>query len=129
MLEAPLKDIGQAYLTMADGVWAVCEALGGIVKGLIDSAIIAGIAAAGGTLTAATGVGALVGYGLAAVEVANIIRLWSDATKLYQSASAAVLTFRSILDSHLSDLDAVTLPALPGGAGYDHPLVSAVRHR
>lgn len=124
-LESPLKEMGQAYRVVADAVWSSCEALGGVIKALLDAAIIAGIAAAGGTLTAATGVGAVVGYGVAAVEVANMLRLWGQATKLYQNASAAVLAFRSVLGHNLDNLGAVRLPALPGGAGYDHPLVGA----
>jgi hypothetical protein len=121
--EAPLQEIGRAYRVMADAVWSICEALGGVVKALIDAAIIAGIAAAGGTLASFTGVGAIVGYGVAAVEVANILRLWGEATRLYQSASSAVLAFRAVLGHNLSNLEAVTLPTMPGGAGYDHPLV------
>jgi uncharacterized protein YukE len=124
-LEVPISEIGKAYLDMADAVWAVGEAMGGVIKGMTDAAIIAGIAAAAGTATAASGVGAIVGYGVAGLEVVNILRLWAEATKLYQHAGAVVLTFRSILNKNLSDLDAVRLPALPDGGGYDHPLVQA----
>ncbi|KKK03060.1 WXG100 family type VII secretion target [Micromonospora sp. HK10] len=124
-LGGPLNDIGNEYKTMADSVWSIGESIGGIIKGLIDAAIIAGISAAAGTVTAATGVGAIVGYGVAAVEVANMLRLWGQATQLYQHASAAVLAFRSALTHRLSDLESVKLPALPGSNGYDHPLVGA----
>lgn len=123
-LGAPIIDIGGAYLVMADAVWAAGEAIGGVLKGMIDSAIIAGVAAAAGTVTAETGVGALVGYGVAAGEAVNILRLWGEATKLYQNATAAVLLFRTVLARTLSDLDQVGLPVVPGGAGYDHPLVT-----
>jgi uncharacterized protein YukE len=123
-LRAPLDEIGTAYQQMADAVWAAGESIGGVLKAMIDAAIIAGIAAAAGTATAATGAGAVVGYGVAAAEAVNILRLWGDATKLYQNATAAVLAFRSVLGRNLSDLDQVTLPALPGGIGYDHPLVA-----
>lgn len=128
-LEAPLREIGHAYKVMADAVWAAGEALGGIIKGLLDAAIIAGISAAAGTATSWTGVGAAAGYGIAAVEVANMLRLWGDATKLYQHAGAAVLTFRSALNNNLSDLNAVTLPTLSGGAGYDHPTAQPAQVR
>lgn len=121
-LEAPLKEMGREYRVMADAVWSANEALGGIIKSLIDAAIIAGVSAAAGTATAATGAGAVIGYGVAAFEVANMLRLWGEATRLYQAASAAVLAFRSALDRNLSDLATIVLPALPGGTGYDHPL-------
>ncbi len=123
-LETPIEEIGDAYKVMADAVWSAGQALDGIVKGILDAAIIAGIAAAAGTVTASTGVGAIVGYGVAAVEIANILRLWGQATKVYQHASAAVLAFRSALSRKCSDLESVTLPQLPG-TGYDHPLVGA----
>ena len=110
---------------MADSVWSISEAIGGIIKGLIDAAIIAGIAAAAGTVTSATGVGAIVGYGVAAVEVAYMLKLWGQATQLYQHASAAVLAFRSALTHRLADLESVKLPTLPGGSGYDHPVALA----
>lgn len=121
-LEQPIRNIGHEYRVMADAVWSIGEALGGVLKGLADAAIIAGIAAAAGTATSASGIGAVVGYGVAAVEVANMLRLWGDATKLYQSASAAILAFRSAIGHNLGELDAVTLPALPGGTAYDHPV-------
>jgi uncharacterized protein YukE len=127
-LEHPIRNIGHEYRVMADAVWSIGEALGGVLKGLADAAIIAGVAAVAGTATAASGVGAVVGYGVAAVEVANMLRLWGEATKLYQSASAAVLAFRAAIGRSLGDLDAVTLPALPGGTGYDHPVAQAGGH-
>ena len=122
-LQEPLDAIGHAYGGMADAVWAIGEALGGTIKALLDTAIVAGIAIAAGTATASTGVGAVVGYGVAAVEIANMLRLWANATNLYQKLSAAVNVFRAGLGRHLSRLEVVALPALPGGSGYDHPLV------
>jgi hypothetical protein len=124
-LRQPLGDISHAYQDMTDAVWAIGEALGGVVKALLDSAIIAGIAAAAGTVTAETGVGAAVGYGVAAAEVANMLRLWGDATALYQNLSAAVNTFRALLNRQLSGLATTALPALPDGGRYDHPLAGA----
>ncbi len=125
-LRDPLQQMADEYHAMADAVWSAGEAIGGLIKGMIDAAIIAGIAAAAGTATSWTGVGAVAGYGVAAVEVANILRMWGQATQLYQFASAAVLGFRSKLGSALSELDSIKLPALPGGAGYQHPLAQVV---
>ncbi|MCY1144038.1 hypothetical protein OWR29_39095 [Actinoplanes sp. Pm04-4] len=127
-LRPSLKEIADGYKIMADAVWAAGDALGGVIKAICDSAIIAGIAAAGGTATAATGVGAVVGYGVAAVEVANMLRLWGEATKLLQNINAAVLAFRALLNRSLSDLNSVKLPTIGGGAGYDHPLTGAGAH-
>ncbi|WFF02531.1 hypothetical protein [Micromonospora sp. WMMD964] len=122
-LRGPLDAIGNGYTEMADAVWATGEALGGTVKALLDAAIIAGISIAAGTATSYTGAGALAGYGLAALEVANMLRLWGTATNLCQNLSAVVNTFRAMLVRELSNLDSVALPSLPNGRRYDHPLV------
>ncbi|CCH19244.1 hypothetical protein [Micromonospora lupini] len=124
-LHIPLSAISTAYREMADAVWSAGEAIGGVVKSLIDGAVIMGVAAAAGTVTSASGVGAIVGYGVAAAEVANMFRLWGEATKLCQQIAAAVLAFRAILTRELSGLDTVALPALPDGGRYDHPLADA----
>ncbi|MET8263104.1 hypothetical protein ABZU92_03820 [Micromonospora arida] len=124
-LDSPLSAISKAYREMSDAVWSAGEALGGVVKSLIDAAIIIGVSAAAGTVTSASGVGALVGYGVAAMEVGNMFRLWAEATKLCQQIAAAVLAFRAVLSRELSGLDSVALPALPDGGRYDHPLVDA----
>ncbi|MGW1453131.1 WXG100 family type VII secretion target, partial [Micromonospora sp. NPDC002411] len=63
-LHTPLSAISKAYREMADAVWSAGEAIGGVVKSLIDGAIIIGVAAAAGTVTSASGVGAIVGYGV-----------------------------------------------------------------
>ncbi|MEU3454264.1 hypothetical protein ABZ671_11760 [Micromonospora sp. NPDC006766] len=124
-LRGPLGNVSKAYRDMAAAVWSAGTALGGIVQSLIDSAIIAGIEVAAGTITAETGVGAAVGYNLAAAEIANMLRLWGNATKLYQDIATAVLAFRAKLTHELSGLDAVTLPTLPDGGYYRHPLAGA----
>ena len=124
-LTGPMAEIGKAYRDMAEAVWAAGEAVGGVLKGLIDAAVIAGIAGVVGTATIETGVGPVVGYAVAGVEIANMLRLWGEATKFYQNASAAVMLFRGIIESQVADLDQVQLPVIGGGAGYDHPLVTA----
>lgn len=127
-LRAPLIEMGGAYRTMANAVWEAGDAIGGLLKGMCDAALIAGIAAIGGTATAATGVGAAAGYGIAAIEATIILKHWADVTKYLSYANAAVMGFRGVLDRGLSDLDSVTLPVIGGGAGYDHPLTGAGAH-
>lgn len=126
-LEAPLKQMCEAYRIMADAVWAGCEALGELVTGIIDHAIIVGIMAAAGTVTASTGVGALVGYGVAVFEIAKMLRLWDKVTKVYEYLLTIVLAFRADIGSGVSDLGNIRLPQMPS-TGYDHPLVSLDGH-
>lgn len=64
----PLIAVGEAYREMAEAVWAAGEAVGGILKGLVDAAIIAGIADAAGAATIETDVGPIVGYVVAETD-------------------------------------------------------------
>jgi uncharacterized protein YukE len=127
-LSEPLRVMAKEYRTMADAVWEAGDAIGGLLKGMCDAAIIAGIASAAGTATAVTGIGGAVGYGLAAGEAAYILAQWATVTKYLQYANAAVMAFRSTLDSALADLDSVSLPSIGGGPGYDHPLTGTGEH-
>lgn len=121
----PMKEISRQYEIMGHGVASAAEALSGIIKSLLDSAILAGIAAAGGTIASETGVGALIGYGIAAAEVANMLRLWGQATSLMQGIYGAVQAAVGIIEIKAADLGTAALPALDAGGGYDHPLVTA----
>ncbi|MFC7530614.1 WXG100 family type VII secretion target [Actinoplanes sp. GCM10030250] len=127
-LRLPLGEMGAAYRTMADAVWSVGDALGGLLKGMCDAALIAGLAVIGGTATAASGVGLGIGYGIAAIESTIILKHWAEATKLLAYANAAIMGFRAVLNRELSNLDSVKLPVIGGGAGYDHPLAGAGAH-
>ncbi|MEV0898466.1 hypothetical protein [Actinoplanes sp. NPDC049802] len=127
-MRAPLAKMGEEYRIMADAVWEAGDAIGGLIKGICDAALIAGVAAAAGTATAWTGGGAVVGYGVAAAEAAGMLAMWAQVTKYLAYADSAVKGFRALLDSTLSDLDEVGLSALGGGAGYDHPLAGAGAH-
>ncbi|WP_328462531.1 hypothetical protein OHA21_35485 [Actinoplanes sp. NBC_00393] len=120
-----LEEIGRSYRTMSDAVWAAGEAIGGTLKAMIDAAIISAMAFYAGTATAASGVGLGVGYTLAAVQAANVLKLWADTMKFVQNANAAIMAFRAALNQGLSDLESVEMPVLGGGAGYDHPLAGA----
>ena len=126
-LETQLKQMCEAYRMMADAVWAGCEALGGLATGIIDYAIVVGIMAAAGTVTASTGIGALIGYGVAAMQIAKMLKLWESAAWIYEELVAAVLAFRAEIGSGVSDLGNIRLPQLPG-TGYDHPWVSPDGH-
>jgi hypothetical protein len=122
-LADPLRQISEKFAEISHGVWSTTEALNGFIKGLLDAAIIAGIAAAAGTITAASGVGAIVGYGVAAIEVANMLRLWAQATAAISAIYGLVQAAVGVIEGQLSRLDAAALPDLSGAPGYRHPLV------
>ncbi|MEV4536251.1 hypothetical protein AB0J82_20900 [Asanoa sp. NPDC049518] len=120
-LREPLGNLSHAYSVMAGAVWSMGEALSGVIKALLDAAIIAGVAAAAGTVSAYTVVGPVVGYAVAAGEIANMLRLWGKATALYQGMYAAVLAFQGQIVGELTDLDQMKIPEL--GGRYTHPAI------
>ncbi|AGZ43032.1 hypothetical protein [Actinoplanes friuliensis] len=119
----PLREMSRQYSEIARGVWNTSEAVSGFIKGLLDAAIIAGIAAAAGTATAASGVGAVVGYGVAAAEVANMLKLWGQATAAISAIYGAVQMALGVVEGQIAKLDSITLPDNSASSGYRHPLV------
>ncbi|GAA1637440.1 WXG100 family type VII secretion target [Actinoplanes couchii] len=127
-LRSPLASLAEEYRLMAEAVWEAGDAIGGLIKGICDAALIAGLAAAGGTATAMTGAGAAVGWGVAAAEAASMLAMWGTVTKYLAYADSAVKGFRSMVHIALSELESITPPLLGGDAGYDHPLSGVGAH-
>jgi uncharacterized protein YukE len=121
-LVEPLKKISSEFDTIAQGVYNTSEAVTGWVKGMIDAAIIAGIAAAAGTITAETGVGAIVGYGVATLEVAELLDMWAQATAAMNNLYALVQGAIGIIQTQLAFLQHADLPDLAGYGAYQHPV-------
>jgi len=115
-----LDDIRDRYHKAAVGAWQLSNQLGNILQALADKAIIAGIAAAAGTVTAETGVGALLGYGVAALVVVDMLRLINKASTIINAAGTVILgLFGGVMDGAFQggDLAATRLPAV----AYSHP--------
>jgi hypothetical protein len=80
------------------------------VQAIVDDLIIAAIAGAAGTVTAESGVGAVVGYGIAAIQVAEALKLVNKASQIINTAGTVVLGgFAGVLEAgaqanHLSDV-------------------------
>ncbi|MGA5304603.1 hypothetical protein ACPCHT_32160 [Nucisporomicrobium flavum] len=120
----PMRQIAKQFETISHGVWSSCEAATGFVKGMLDAAIIAGISAAAGTITAETGVGAVVGYGVAAIEVCRMLDMWAEATKVMTSIYSIVQAGAGLIEAQASRLQGADLPQLSGYGGYQHPLAA-----
>lgn len=110
----------EGYHKAAAGAWQLANQLGNIVQAVLDALIIAAIASAAGTVTAESGIGAVVGYGLAAIQVARALELANRASQIINTAGTVVLGgFGFVMEAaaqsnHLSD---VPLPA----AGFTAP--------
>lgn len=115
-----LYDIRDRYHKAAVGAWQLSNQLGNILQALADKAIIAGVAAAAGTVTAETGVGALVGYGVTALVVVDMLELVNKASTIMNTAGTVILgLFGMAMDGAFQggDLAATPLPAI----AYSHP--------
>jgi hypothetical protein len=95
----PLNDIRDNYHKAAVGAWQLANQLGNILQALADRVILAGIAAAAGTVTAESGVGAVVGYGVSALIVVDMLRLVNNASVIINTAGIAIVgLFGAIMD-------------------------------
>jgi hypothetical protein len=104
----------QGYQKAATGAWELSQQLGNLVQAVVDKAILFGISVAAGTVTAETGVGAVVGYGLAAYQVVEMVKLVNKASTIINTAGTLILSLFGggmILGGESGDLSAVPLPS------------------
>jgi hypothetical protein len=104
----------ESYHRAAQGAWQLSNQLGNIMQALADKAILAGIAAAAGTALIETGIGAVAGYGVAAVIVLDMLTLINDASIIINTAGTVILgLFGTVMDAAYQggDLTSVPLPA------------------
>lgn len=97
--------------------------LGNILQALCDKAILFGISVALGTATAETGVGAVIGYGMAAYQALEILEIANKASIFVNTVGSVILGLFGtgmLLSGQGGDLSAVPLPsngfALPKAA-------------
>ncbi|MEV3861038.1 hypothetical protein AB0J38_42855 [Streptomyces sp. NPDC050095] len=108
------------YENLSHAAYSTAEAISGYLGGIIDGLLITAIEMAAGTALSWTGVGAIVGYGLAGLEIANMLRLWGKATEgignaqgIVNGAVGVVETITATLYGTISDFAKV--------GEYDHP--------
>ncbi|MGA3563359.1 WXG100 family type VII secretion target [Melissospora conviva] len=123
-LREPFKEISDKLAEIAHGVWSACESLNGLVKALLDAAIIAGLAAAAGTATAASGIGAIVGYGVAGLEIKNMLDIWSRITSTISTLYSVVQLALGVIETQIARIDDVAMSRSSGNLAYHHPFVS-----
>lgn len=103
------------YLRLARALWHLMEAMKGLVQALLDRAVRAAIYALAGTLTSQTGVGALVGFGLAAYEIAAILQLTTRITMVVTVAESTIFGFGALMSVMSKELEDIRpLPAIEG---------------
>lgn len=118
-----LAAVQAEYRGLAREMWRGGEAMKDIVEVMLDQALAAAVFAAIGTATAHSGVGAVAGYGLAALEVVKLLESFHRALLIVHAARAtmqACISANEILTAQMTDIRPVPAIAAP----YDHPAVS-----
>ncbi|MEU4427562.1 hypothetical protein AB0F81_43640 [Actinoplanes sp. NPDC024001] len=111
-----LTQIQENYRQAALGAWQLSNQLGNIMQAIADKFLISAISFAAGSATAYTGVGAVAGYGVAALQVAHMLRLFNDASLKINTAGTVILSLlggRMTLGYQGGSLSAMPLPATP----------------
>lgn len=106
----------EGYHDAARGAWQLSNQLGNLLQAVADKAILVGICAAAGTATAETGVGAVVGYGVAAWQAVELLELVNKASTIINTAGTVILAAFGggmTVAGQGGDLTAVPLPMVP----------------
>ncbi|MGW8380913.1 hypothetical protein [Streptomyces sp. ODS28] len=120
-LKSELDSLQNAYESISQAVSVSSELAATGLSQIEDSATVVAISAAAGELTSWTGWGAAVGYGIAAVEILRMVKLWGDVTGAIGTAeSVAQTTVLGITLTSKGVADTFHNFPLPGDP-YNHP--------
>lgn len=111
------------YADAARGAWLFANQAKDLLQAIVDSAVIVAACTAAGTALIETGVGAVVGYGLAALEVARIVAFLARAQKIIQIAGMVIEGLTGGVMNLADQGGSLAKYPLPGAA-YDHPAVA-----
>ncbi|HEY3501263.1 MAG TPA: hypothetical protein VGN37_00595 [Actinocatenispora sp.] len=121
----PLDQIAKIYTTTAHGVWTFTESLEDAFNSLGDQLLVMLLSSYAGSALSETGVGAIVGYGVAALEVAEVLEQWEGishgAALVTQMVNAAIGDLEDLTASGVNGVRVDLLPDTP----YRNPLVGA----
>ncbi|MGB2569277.1 hypothetical protein ACPFP2_12610 [Micromonospora citrea] len=111
-----LAQVQDKYHEAARAIWLLADMVGGLIKMIIDKAIIIGVSAAAGTALIETGVGAVAGYGIATWQAIELVKKVNDAALKIQTGGTLILGFFSFLKTLAEqggDLSKIPLPDQP----------------
>ncbi|MFG1674149.1 WXG100 family type VII secretion target [Micromonospora sp. NPDC049282] len=111
-----LAQVQEKYHEAARAIWLLADMIGGLIKMIIDKAIIIGVSTAAGTALLETGAGAVVGYGVAAWQAMELVKKVNDAATKIQAGGTLILGFFSFLKALADqggDLTKIQLPDQP----------------
>ncbi|MET8256471.1 hypothetical protein [Micromonospora sp. NPDC005205] len=111
-----LAQIEEQYHEAGRAIWLLADMIGGLIKLMIDKAIIIGVSAAAGTALIETGVGAVAGYGIATWQAIELVKKVNDAALKIQTGGTLILGFFSFMKTLAEqggNLSQVPLPDQP----------------
>jgi hypothetical protein len=111
-----LYHAADGYHDAARGAWQLSNQLGNVLQAITDKAILIGVSAAIGTVTAETGVGAVVGYGVAGWQTIELLNLINKASMIINTAGTVIMAAFGggmTIAGQGGDLSSVPLPAAP----------------
>ena len=108
------------YDHLAHSAYSTAEAVNGYLGGIIDGLLITAVEMAAGTTLSWTGVGAAVGYGLAALEIAGMLRLWGQAPQALGNVQGIVNGSVGVVETIGATLYG-TISEFTKIGEYDHP--------
>ncbi|TDV51045.1 hypothetical protein [Actinophytocola oryzae] len=112
------------YVDIARHVWLCSKTLADIIKAIMDTAFVAGLAVLAGTSLSWTGVGAGISWSVAAWECSQILKLWGEATAAISEIQMAITGFVGMATSPdgvtLREITPLPMPVVD----YDHPGVA-----
>jgi hypothetical protein len=123
-MQLALYEAAERYADASRGIWLFADQVAGILESVVDKAVLAGICAAAGTVLAETGVGAVAGYGLAALQIAQIIELIGKAGVIIQTAGTVIEGIAGLIMGLANQGGSLKKIQFPGGA-YNHPAVAS----
>lgn len=113
-------ELSKQYEDAARGVWVNADVVAGLIRSAIDRAIIAGISSAAGTITAESGVGAVVGYGIAAWQTVEVVNKINEVSKIIMRANNMIIFVFGQLMAWANQGGSLAQYPLPDSA-YRHP--------
>ncbi|HEX8868469.1 MAG TPA: hypothetical protein VF821_22615 [Lentzea sp.] len=115
-----LTQIGEELHGIAYRMWTLSKLLDSQLELLLDVVLEAFLAAAVGTATVETGVGAVAGYALAALRIKKAESIWMSIIEAHDKAYNYFLASRAVISAAMTKMRTLTEHPLPQGA-YDHP--------
>ncbi|QTZ94411.1 hypothetical protein [Streptomyces auratus] len=122
-IEGDMDELKRYYTDVALAVSRGVDLVKGLLTQMADELIIAEVELAAGTALAETGVGAVIGYASAAIEIAKIIKTWGRITEAYSAAEEAINVATTASGAIVGRLG-IALHHFPDpGRSYDNPAV------